>query len=148
MADFGRPTKFSDDLKPICEKLYSRGFTDGEVAEIIGVTEQTINNWKKKHPDFFESIIDWKLKADERVEKALYERAIGYEHEEDKIFNDQGTPLIVPTIKHYPPDTQAASLWLRNRKPDKWRDTKNMEHSGKDGKGLVINISSEDAGLL
>ena len=31
---------------------------------------------------------------------------------------------------HYPPDTQAASLWLRNRQPAKWRDRQEVNHTG------------------
>ncbi len=45
----------------------------------------------------------------------------------------------MPTVKHYPPDTQAASLWLRNRQPDKWRDKLTHEHAGPDG-GPVVNV--------
>ena len=37
--------------------------------------------------------------------------------------NGQGSEIVItPTVKHYPPDTQAASLWLRNRQPQLWRD--------------------------
>ena len=60
------------------------------------------------------------------VAESLYHRARGYVHEEDKIFQHEGMPVIVPTMKHYAPDTNACSLWLRNRQPDKWRDQKNI----------------------
>ena len=38
--------------------------------------------------------------------------------------------IIVPYIEHYPPDTTAASLWLRNRQPNKWRDKREIDHGG------------------
>ena len=60
----------------------------------------------------------------------LYKRAIGYEHDEDKIFNNQGEPLIVPTTKHVQPDTTAAIFWLKNRQPARWRDKQEIEHGG------------------
>ena len=41
-----------------------------------------------------------------------------------KIFMPAGAeaPVCASYTEHYPPDTQAASLWLRNRQPAKWRD--------------------------
>ena len=46
---------------------------------------------------------------------------------EDKIFNNQGVELVVPTIKHYPPDTTAAIFWLKNRQKDNWRDKQEVD---------------------
>jgi hypothetical protein len=60
--------------------------------------------------------------ADSQVAEKLFQRGMGYTHDEEKIFLYEGQPVRVQTKKHYPPDTQAASLWLRNRQPDKWRD--------------------------
>lgn len=60
----------------------------------------------------------------------LYQRATGYSHLEDKVFNDNGKPLIVPTIKHYPPEVKAAIFWLKNRKSLTWRDKKEIDQSG------------------
>lgn len=122
----GRPSKFEQlsdlDLKNI-ERLAKRGFTDKEMSEFLGVTEQTFNNWKKAHSNFFESLKDWKLEADNRVERSLYERATGYRHPEDKIFKPAGEePTIVKTEKHYPPDTTACIYWLNNRKPDEYKN--------------------------
>lgn len=53
------------------------------MSDFFGVTEQTWNNWKTSHPDFFESIRDWKREADEKVERSLFERAKGYTHPEE-----------------------------------------------------------------
>ena len=117
----GHPSKF-ESMKEILMKLAERGFTDVQMAEIIGVTDRTINNWKKKDPVFFQSLKDWKLVADEKVERSLYERATGYSHEEDKIFNNDGFPMIVPTIKRYAPDPTSMIFWLKNRKQKEWRE--------------------------
>ena len=113
----GRPSKFDEltesDLKHI-EFCYKKGFTDKEVAEMIGVVEDTITNWKKAHPNFFVSLKDWKLEADEKIEKALYNRAVGYEKAD----------------KHYPADATSMIFWLKNRKPKEWRDKQETELSG------------------
>lgn len=120
----GRPSPFDNiDMKQV-EKLAVQGWTDVQMADFFGVTEQTWTNWKNSKPKFFGSLKNWKVAADARVERTLYERATGYSHPEDKVFNDNGTALIVPTIKHYPPDTTAAIFWLKNRQPKEWRDKK------------------------
>ena len=125
----GRPSKFGTlDLAKV-EKLAQRGWKDDEMAEFFGVNPDTWHEWKKVHPEFSEALRDWKIEADSRVERSLYERATGYSHPEDKIFNDDGEPLIVPTVKHYPPDTTAAIFWLKNRQKKKWRDKQDVDVS-------------------
>lgn len=134
----GRPSKFDSlDLKKV-QALASRGWTDVEMSDFFGVDESTWTRWKEKHPDFCTSLKDWKIEADSRVERSLYERATGYEHPEDKIFNNEGEPLIVPTTKHYPPDTTAAIFWLKNRKPEQWRDKQPDDEGNKDGVKIII----------
>ena len=68
---------------------------------------------------------------------------MGYSHEAVKIFNDGGQPLIVPYTEHYPPDTTAAIFWLKNRRPEQWRDKSQQELSGPGGSPLVpvVNVS-------
>lgn len=126
----GRPTKYKKEYDEQAYKLALLGATDKEIGDFFNVEEATINNWKKSHPDFFVSIKKGKNIADAEVANKLYHRALGYEHEEDKIFNDNGKALIVPTTKHYPPETAAAIFWLKNRQPKKWRDKQELEHSG------------------
>lgn len=123
----GRPPKYRKAFDDMAEKICSLGATDVQLADIFGVTEQTVNNWKKKYPSFFESIKRGKFDPDDEVELALFQRATGYEHPEDKIFNNEGTPLIVPTTKHYPPDVTAAIFWLKNRRSKKWRDKQEID---------------------
>jgi transcriptional regulator with XRE-family HTH domain len=106
------------------------GLTDVQIAKKIGVTKQTLNNWKKGNPDFFDSLKDWKAEADGKVERSLYERACGYSHPETKIFCSDGQIITQETIKHYPPDPTSMIFWLKNRQPDKWRDKIETEHSG------------------
>jgi hypothetical protein len=76
------------------------------------------------------------------VAKRLYNRACGYSHKAVKIFTPAGAsePVYAPYIEHYPPDTQAASLWLRNRQKAKWRDR--VEHTGADGGPIEYRIDA------
>ena len=52
----------------------------------------------------------------------MYQRACGYTHPEEQLFQFRGEVIRAKTTKHYPPDTEAAKFWLRNRHPGKWRD--------------------------
>jgi hypothetical protein len=64
------------------------------------------------------------------VERSLYERAVGYNYEATKIFMPAGRekPVCAPYIEHVPPDTTAGIFWLKNRDPQHWRDTQQLEH--------------------
>lgn len=134
----GRPTDYRDEYAEQAFKLALLGMTDAEMASFFEVDERTVNRWKDDHPEFCQSITRGKENADGDVAEKLYRRAMGYSHEAVKIFQVDGAPLIVPYTEHYPPDTQAASLWLRNRQPRKWRDKVDHEHAGKDGGPIVI----------
>lgn len=139
MAKRGRPSDYKIEYAEQAYKLCLLGATDKEMADFFDTSEQTLNAWKKQFPEFLESLKAGKYEADAMVAKRLFQRATGYEHPEDKIFNDDGVPLVVPTIKHYPPDTVAAIFWLKNRQRDKWRDKTEQEING----NLVI-FKSED----
>lgn len=127
VSSAGRPTEYKESYNRQVEKLCLLGSTDKDIADFFEVSETTINNWKLKHPEFLESIKRGKISADANVASRLYKRAIGYEHDEDKIFNNNGEPLIVPTIKHVQPDTTAAIFWLKNRQPKMWRDKQEVD---------------------
>ncbi len=126
----GRPTAFKPEYVEQVEKLCKLGATDKDLADFFGVTEQTINNWKLAEPLFFESLKRGKMLADANVASALYHRATGYSHEAVKIFNHEGVPLEVPYTEHYPPDPTSMIFWLKNRRPDLWRDKREVENSG------------------
>lgn len=129
----GRPTDYKEEYDEQAYKLCLLGATDKELADFFGVTEQTVNNWKHAQPSFFESITRGKLSADALVAESLFKRANGYTHPAEKIMVVAGQVERVQYLEHYPPDTPAASLWLRNRQPEKWRDKIDHEHSGKNG---------------
>jgi len=137
----GRPTAYKPEYSELGFKYCLLGATDAQMADFFDVSEQTINTWKTKHPEFLESIKKGKDEADAKVASSLYHRALGYEHDEDKIFNDSGKPLIVPTIKHYPPDTGAAIFWLKNRAD--WKDKQYRENSGETTK--IVKLDPESA---
>jgi len=133
----GRPTKYDKAMDEQVFRLCLLGAKDTEIAAFFGVNETTLNRWKKAHPSFCLSIKAGKEDADAKVAESLYNRALGYSHHEDKIFYDSKTGEVttVETTKHYPPDTAAAFIWLKNRRGYEWRDRK--EH--------VVNDSAATA---
>lgn len=96
--------------------------TDEEIAEIFGISHQTFYDWQSAHPEFLEAITAGKAPADAEVAASLYHRARGYSHPDVHVALFEGKAVITPLVKHYPPDTTAASLWLRNRQSRRWRD--------------------------
>jgi len=134
----GQPTKYKPEYEHQVFVLAEKGFTDKEVAEVFEVTEQTINNWKKQFPQFFESLKAGKKVADQKVVQSLYQRALGYSHPEIHISTDKGDVTKTDIIKHYPPDATSMIFWLKNRCPDQWRDKRETELTGKDGGPVQI----------
>ena len=141
----GQPSAYRAEYCEWARKLAKLGATDKDLAEAFEVTEQTVNNWKIAHPDFFESLKDGKARADAEVASKLFHRATGYQHPEDDIKNVNGQIIITPMIKHYPPDTTAAIFWLKNRRPDLWRDKVEQEHTGPGGGPVaVVTMGKEE----
>lgn len=126
----GRPSKFGDlDLKKVAA-VARKGWTNAEMAEFFEVDQATWYRWQADREDFCEALKEWKVEADSRVERSLYERACGYSHPEDKVFCSDGEVTVVPTVKHYPPDPTAMIFWLKNRKGAEWNDKTEINHSG------------------
>jgi hypothetical protein len=131
-SNAGRPSKINSINLEQVKILYLSGWSDKQVSDFFDINEETLNAWKKKYPELAKSLKDWKKEADTKVERSLYERAIGYQHEEDKIFCENGKVTIVPTIHHYPPDATSMIFWLKNRQPEQWKDKADMEFGLKD----------------
>jgi hypothetical protein len=134
----GRPTKYKSEYAEQARKLCLLGATDEELASFFSVAVASIDNWKNVHPEFLGSLKAGKEQADAEVADKLYQRALGYSHPEEKIFNDSGTIVRAETTRHYPPDTAAAFIWLKNRQGNRWKDKQEIEH----------NVSSDVAEML
>jgi transcriptional regulator with XRE-family HTH domain len=141
----GRPTKFNKEVKRQCKLLAKAGWTDAQIAELLGITEQTLNNWKIKNPEFFESLKDWKAEADHKVERSLYQRACGYSFPDLTIQKEvDGKEVTEIRTKHQPPDPTSMIFWLKNRQPKKWRDKTEHGFTDKDGKDLNWTVEIVD----
>ncbi len=123
----GRPSEFQPEFCEQAEKLCRLGATDAELAEFFGKSEQTINAWKQKHPEFLESIKGGKVLADIAVANSLYKKATGYVMEIDKVIGRGDERKVVKVNIAIEPDTTAAIFWLKNRRKQHWRDKQDVD---------------------
>lgn len=100
------------------------GLTQEDIANNIGVSRVTLLNWRKRYPEIEAAVMDGKEKADRVVENALYKRATGYSYEE--VFRNEDGKVVKRVTKDVAPDVTAAIFWLKNRKPEFWRDRKEV----------------------
>jgi hypothetical protein len=120
----GRPSKYEGLNLEQVRILAEKGWTDEEMSEFFGVCRKTWHNWKEEHSEFLHTLKNAKAISDSKVIRALFERATGYEHPHQEVMMAQkkGEPVIVDTVKRYPPDPTSMIFWLKNRLPNEWRD--------------------------
>jgi transcriptional regulator with XRE-family HTH domain len=124
----GRQSSFKEEYSEQAYKLcLLKDFTDDELAKFFGVAVRTLQYWKKGHPEFKAAIERGKAIADSEVALSLYQRAIGYEHDDVHITNYLGKIIKTKIKKHYPPDPTSMIFWLKNRQRFDWRDK--IDHS-------------------
>ena len=113
------------------------GLTDEQIASNMGITGKTLAEWKTKYGDICDTLKRGKEVIDLQVENALLKRALGYRYTETtkELIVDKNTGKsemrVTKTVeKEVVPDTTAQIFWLKNRKPDKWRDKQDVQISG------------------
>lgn len=138
-----RPSKFKPEFVKQAQKLCDLGATDEDLADFFEVSIRTIANWKSEHLEFLQALKSGKEQADDRVERSLYQRAVGYTHDATHFSAFQGQVTETPYRNHIAPDVTAQIFWLKNRRPDLWRDKQVQEVTGADGAPLVpiINLT-------
>ena len=127
------------------------GLTDEQIAHNVGVSRSTLNDWKKRYPDISDALKKGKEVVDLQVENALLKRALGYEYEEitqESQWNEKANKyelVITKSVKkRQAPDTTAQIFWLKNRRPDKWRDKQDVEHTGDMDLNIVIDYGEDN----
>ncbi len=101
--------------------------TRTELAQRLKVTPVTLKRWESKYPEIAEAVRQGREITDASVEDAILKKALGFQVTEvKKVVKADGAEEITTVYKNVPPDVSAASLWLKNRCPDKWSD----KHTG------------------
>lgn len=117
------------------------GLTDEQIAKNMGINIATLYDWKKKYPEISESLKKGKEVVDREVENALLKAALGYEYEEDVVTNKG---QVVKVRKYEKPNVTAIIFWLKNRKPDVWRDKQEFNIESNIGVQIIDDIGSDD----
>ena len=117
------------------------GLTEDQIAKNMGISIRSLTDWKNKYPAILATLKKGKAPVDQEVENALLKRALGYQYEEtiteiEEVptgrTDDNGRPImkqqkhIKKVMKTALPDTTAQIFWLKNRKPNRWRDKQDM----------------------
>lgn len=117
-----------------------RGLTDADISHNIGISVRTLIDWKRKYPAINACLKNSKDLADTIVENALFRKATGYKTKEVsyKADNDGNLVPVSAVEKEVPPDTTAQIFWLKNRRPDLWRDRRKEAESDTQSGGVVV----------
>lgn len=108
-------------------KFARLGLTDQQIAGALDISAETLYTYRREHPEFYDALRDGKQFRDDLVVQSLFQRAVGWEHPEDKIMQNCGLPVVVPTVRRYPGETAAQIFWLKNKRPDEWKERQELE---------------------
>lgn len=112
------------------------GLTQAQIAKNMGIALSTLKEWIKKYPAISAALKKGKELADYEMENALYKKGTGYtvtlrkpiklkEVEYDnngKKISEKEKIEYAEVEEYIPPDVTAQIFWLKNRKPETWRD--------------------------
>jgi hypothetical protein len=137
----GRPTSYRPEYVARAALACEAGFTDKEIADLFGVHETTLYDWKLAHVDFCLALKIGKAPADNRVERSLFHRAVGYSYIEEVSSVDKktGEIYVEEVRKHVPPDVTACIYWTKNRRPEQWRERRNEDEAPGGNGGIQIS---------
>lgn len=140
----GRPIEYNEKLHPkLAETCFRLGMTNAEACEFMQISTSTLHEWRTKYEEFSIAIKKGKDNVDDQVVATLLKKAMGYEAEEIKIFQHNGEEVIVPYVKKYQPDITSIIFWLKNRRPQEWRDRHDIDLTG----DVNVHFDKEDKDL-
>jgi len=144
----GRPTLYKPENADSARLACMPGATNEALAERFEVSPRTIDNWIATIPNFSDAVRQGREVADETVVSALFARATGMEQKMTKVFCYRGQPVTANYTVRLPPDTRACIFWLRNRRPEQWRENRPfVEQEGDEEWVSELEAASERARL-
>lgn len=136
------------------------GLTDEQIAKNMGISVKTLFNWKTNYLPILQALKKGKEVVDYEVENALLQKALGMtkviqkpfklkevKYENGKRISEKERIEYAEEEVFIPPDTTAQIFWLKNRRPDKWRDKSRDEadRTTLDRLDNILNEIKEDA---
>lgn len=141
----GVDTKYKEEFVEMAYEFLQEGKTMKQLAQFLGISKSTLYQWKDKYDKLSDAISRGRAKADDLIEESCYEAARGMWIEEEQAFQNKttGEITIITVRKQLPPNPILTKYWLNNRKPQEWREKKDVEMSG-EIKTLKIGFSDDD----
>lgn len=124
------------------------GLTLEQIAKNCNCSTSTLREWNKKNPAISAALKTGRDAADYQVENALYKRATGYEYDETTyVRSGSGGDMkaIRQIHKTALPDITAIIYWLKNRRPEKWRDKRNIDENAEQSVTIRFQNDAEEA---
>lgn len=103
------------------------GLTLDQIAGNLRISKTTLIKYRGEHNELMNALKSGKEESDTAVVNALFRSAIGFSYTEEMI-TPQGR--VVEVHKFQAPSTTAQIFWLKNRRPEQWRDKREVEHGG------------------
>ena len=95
------------------------GLTEAQIAGNIGISARTLLNWRKRSIPIFLALKKGKEVADFQIENALFKSALDG-------------------------NVTAQIFWLKNRRPDKWRDRQESKVDLTEAVRIIDSIGDGD----
>ncbi|MEM5785840.1 MAG: hypothetical protein AAGU11_00900 [Syntrophobacteraceae bacterium] len=151
MAQRGRPTEYDREYHPAKALKYcaTHGFTLDQLADVFDVNRDTIYEWKNTHPEFSDAIQKGKDEYDSDIAEAcLKKRVTGFEAVERVYKADADGVLVLEEVKkkQIAPDVAACFIWLKNRRPGRWRDRQEIAFEHPDRSEYLENLRASAKG--
>jgi len=147
MAVRGRKNLYNKLSSPKSAKaLCIKGFSNKQIAELLGISEISFYKWKERYPEFKKAVDEGKDQINEEVVGALFKKTKGYyyyerifEPENQAVFTKSGKKrkqqkgvmgrkpskpkmICVRKIKKYAqPDQRSIEFWLTNKDKANWK---------------------------
>ena len=149
----------TDEGLTLIEGWATDGLIDVEIAKNIGVTVKTLYEWEKRFPQIRDALKKGKEVVDRKVENALLQRALGIKetikepiklketlYENGRKVKETEKVVMAEKELYFPPDVTAQIFWLKNRKPEEWRDKREAEPAKEEGITIIDDIPLPKAG--
>ena len=140
----GAPIKYNPVMHPmIAEALAMAGRVDDEIAQALGVANSTYYRWKNEYPELSDAVARGKNPVDIKVENELLLNCLSREVIEEKQVMEDGKPKrMEKTRKHELGSVRAQQFWLKNRRPDTWRDRTHLDIN--DERGGIEDLTDDE----
>ena len=133
------------------------GLSSEQIAHNMGIAVTTLRDWMSKYDLISIAIKKGKAPVDLEVENAMYKSAIGHKItvkkavkiKTKKQLKDKGTIEEehiewVDEEQYVPPNVTAQIFWLKNRRPEQWRDKREVVADVQTGVQIIDDVPGSD----